>query len=303
MSRVLTFTTETGGERLDKFLADRCPELSRSRLQRLIADGLVTVDRLEAKSSSRLSAGQRVKVTTPDQVKWDLVPQDIPLNVVYQDQDILVIDKPAGLTVHPSPGHRDQTLVNAVLALCPELQRIGGTIRPGIVHRLDKDTSGLLVMAKNEMSHAQLTAQLKDPGFTKVYLALVDRHLPHEEAVIEAPVGRDPGNRKRMAVVTHGRKATTRYRVVRYYKEHTLVEARPVTGRTHQIRVHFASLRHPLAGDRIYGKRHPLLNRHFLHAKVLGFRLPSTERYVEFTSELPVELRAFLDALESPTEA
>ena len=287
---------------MDRFLADRCPDLSRSRLQRLIAEGNVTLDNAPAKSASRLEVGQLVTVTVPDPLPSHLVPQDIPLNVVYQDGDILVVDKPAGLTVHPAPGHRDRTLVNAVLALCPDLQGIGGTVRPGIVHRLDKDTSGLLVVAKNDQAHVYLANQLIKRGFTKIYLALVHGRLSPEEAVIEAPLGRDPRNRKRMAVVTGGREAETRYRVLRHYDVYTLVEAKPSTGRTHQIRVHFASLGHPLAGDRTYGRPDALLDRHFLHAQVLGFRLPSTREYIEFTSELPAELQTFLDTLEPATK-
>ena len=298
MNRTLTFTAQARGLRLDRFLADRCPDLSRSRLQRLIAEGYVTLDSAPAKPASRLEAGQIVTVTIPEPTPSHLLPQDIPLNVVYQDRDILVVDKPAGLTVHPAPGHPDRTLVNAVLALCPDLEGIGGTVRPGIVHRLDKDTSGLLVVAKNERAHAHLADQLKKRGFTKVYLALVQGRLSPAEAVVEAPLGRDPRNRKRMAVVSNGREAATRYRVVKYYKGYSLVEVRPSTGRTHQIRVHFASLGHPLAGDSTYGRRDARLDRHFLHARLLGFRLPSTGEYVEFTSEPPSELRQFLDSLE-----
>ena len=303
MSRTLAFTAEGGGQRLDKFLAEQCPDLSRARLQRLIAEGQVTLDGAPVKPSSRLQGGQLVSVTIPDPVESHLAPQDIPMDVVFQDSDIIVIDKPAGLTVHPGPGHPDETLVNALLALCPDLQGIGGTVRPGIVHRLDKDTSGLLVVAKSENAQAKLAQQLKEHGFTKAYLALVHGRPSREEAVIEAPIGRDPRNRKRMAVVSKGREAATRYRVVSLYKGYTLIEARPTTGRTHQIRVHFASLGHPLAGDATYGKRHPLLGRHFLHARVLGFRHPSTGEYIEFTSELPDELRAFLDGLGGPVDA
>ena len=302
MKRTLTFTAQARGLRLDRFLADRCPDLSRSRLQRLIAEGHVTLDSAPAKPASRLEAGQLVTVTIPEPTPSHLLPQDIPLNVVYQDRDILVVDKPAGLTVHPAPGHPDRTLVNAVLALCPDLEGIGGTVRPGIVHRLDKDTSGLMVVAKNERAHAHLADQLKKRGFTKVYLALVKGRLSPAEAVVEAPLGRDPRNRRRMAVVSNGREAETRYRVVKYYETYSLVEVRPSTGRTHQIRVHFASLGHPLAGDSTYGRRDARLDRHFLHARLLGFRLPSTGEYVEYTSEPPPELRAFLDALGSPSK-
>ena len=303
MSRTLTLSSQGGGQRLDQFLADQCPDLSRSRVKGLIDGGYVTVDERPAKPASRLHVGQVVVVTIPKPVESHLVPQDIPIVVLYQDGDLLVVDKPAGLTVHPAPGHPDGTLVNAVLAICPDLQGIGGTLRPGIVHRLDKDTSGLLVVAKNEKAHADLSSQLKQRRFTKVYLALVRGRLLPAEGAIEAPIGRHPQKRKQMAVVTGGREATTPYRVAAEYRDFTLVEARPTTGRTHQIRVHFASLGHPLAGDGTYGKTHPDLARHFLHARALGFRLPSTGEYREFNSDLPHELRVFLNGLGTPLGA
>ena len=303
MSRTLTLSSQAGGQRLDQFLADQCPDLSRSRLKGLIDAGYVTVDEGPAKPATRLQDGQVVVVTIPKPVESHLVPQDIPLEVVYQDSDLLVVDKPAGLTVHPAPGHPDMTLVNAVLAICPDLQGISGTLRPGIVHRLDKDTSGLLVVAKNERAHAELSGQLKQRRFTKAYLALVRGRLSPIEGVIDAPIGRHPQKRKRMAVVPNGREAVTPYRVAASYRDFTLVEARPTTGRTHQIRVHFASLGHPLAGDGTYGKSHPLLDRHFLHAQTLGFRLPSTGEYREFSSDLPRELRLFLNGLGPPVDA
>ena len=298
MTRSVTLIVDADARRLDRFLADRVPDLSRSRLHRLIAEGNVTLDGVEAKPAARLQSGQRVTVTIPDPVESHLKPQDIALDVVHQDDDILVIDKPAGLTVHPGPGHPDETLANAVLAMCPDLQGIGGTLRPGIVHRLDKDTSGLIVVAKNERAQSTLSQQVQERGFTKGYLALTHGRVSRPEAVIEAPIGRDPSNRQRMAVVSKGRDAVTRYRVERYYDAYSLVEVRPTTGRTHQVRVHFASIGHPLAGDSTYGKRHPALERHFLHAHVLGFLLPSTGEYAEFTSPLPIELQTFLDRLE-----
>ena len=296
MSRTFTLTVDAGDQRLDRFISDRCPDLSRSRVQQLIGEGHVKLDGRAAKSSVRLRAGQTVTVTVPVPVPSSLVPQPMPLKVDFQDEDILVVDKPAGLTVHPGPGHPDRTLANALLALCIDLQGLKGTLRPGIVHRLDKDTSGLMVVAKNDKAHASLSQQLKEQGFTKVYLALVHGRLSPPEAVIEAPLGRDPANRKRMAVVSGGREAKTRYRVARHYDGFTLVEVRPITGRTHQVRVHFASIGYPLAGDAAYGKPHAALGRHFLHAHKLGFRHPSSGEYVEFTSELPPELRDFLAA-------
>ncbi len=297
MTRTLLVPADAGGQRLDTFLAHECPDLSRSRLQRLIVDGNVIVEGGHAKPALKVQTGQVIEVTVPEPKPAGISPQHIPLEVVYQDADILVVDKPAGLTVHPAPGHPDRTLVNAVLALCPDLQGIGGVTRPGMVHRLDKDTSGLIVVAKNEKAHADLSVQFKERRVKKAYLAVVHGRLEPPEAVIEAPIGRDPANRKRMAVTANGREATTQYRAISYLEGYTLVEAVPSTGRTHQIRVHMASLGHPLVGDGTYGNRHPILDRHFLHAHLLGFRLPATGEYAEFNAELPQELAAFLDTI------
>ena len=294
----LRFTALADAARLDRFLSDSCSDITRSRLRQLILEGNVTLDGSAAKPASRLRTGQVVVVTVPDPVPSELTPQDIPLDVVYEDADLLVVNKPAGLTVHPAPGHPDGTLVNAVLALCPDLQGIGGTLRPGIVHRLDKNTSGLMVVAKSGQAHAALAGQLKRRRVTKRYLALVHGSPERAEALIDAPIGRHPKNRKKMAIVAGGREASTRYKVVKSYAKHTLVEAAPVTGRTHQIRVHLASIGHPLVGDEVYGRAELGLARHFLHAAVLGFRLPSNDEYAEFDSALPDDLQRFLEGLE-----
>ena len=297
MVQTLWFTADDTGQRLDRFLATHCPDLSRSQLQRLIADGHVALDGGPVVAATKARAGQRISLTVPDPVEGDLAPEDIPLDVVHEDSDLLVVDKPAGMTVHPGPGHRSGTLANAVLAHCPDLQGIGGTLRPGIVHRLDKNTSGLIVVAKTQKAHTRLSSQLKQRRFKKVYVALLRGRLSPVEAIIEAPIGRDPRDRKRMAVVAGGRESVTRYTVLEYPAGYSLVEVRPTTGRTHQVRVHFASIGHPLAGDSTYGKGHPILERHFLHAHKLGFLLPSTGEYAEFTSPLPAELLTFLDGL------
>ena len=298
MSRALNFEADSEGERLDAFLANRCADMSRSRLGALIRQGCVTVDEKPAKPSTRLRRTQTIALRIPQPSASALEPQRIALDVVYEDGDLLVVNKPAGMTVHPAPGHPDGTLVNAALAHCPDLQGIGGTIRPGIVHRLDKDTSGLLVVAKNDNAHRRLSAQLKARAFRKVYLALTHGRVTPAEAIIEAPIGRSNSNRQRMAIVDGGREAVTRYLVVRRYSAHTLVEIRPTTGRTHQIRVHFASLGYPLVGDATYGKADGSLNRHFLHATSLGFRHPASDEYHEFTSALPSELTQFLQCLQ-----
>ena len=289
-----TLAADVGGERLDRFVDRRCAGISRSRAQALIAQGCVRVDGKAVKASTRLKAGQAVEVVMPEPARTGLAAQDIPIEIVYEDADLLVVNKRAGMATHPAPGHPDGTLVNAVLARCPDLGAIGGTVRPGIVHRLDKDTSGLMVVAKNDEAHRGLSEQLKRREFTKAYIALAHGRVSPAEAVIDAPIGRDPGNRKRMAIAQNGREAVTRYKVVNWYAAHTLVDVTPTTGRTHQIRAHFAALGHPLVGDATYGRAYAGLERHFLHASRLGFRHPRDGGYREFCAELPEELEGVL---------
>jgi len=290
---------DDAGERLDAFLARRLGErLTRSHAHKLIADGLVTLNDMPAKASHRLARGDRVVASVPPSETPALLPEAIPLSIIYQDEDVIVVDKPPGLTVHPAAGHPRGTLVNALLALCPELAEIKGTLRPGIVHRLDKDTSGVLVAAKNEGAQANVARQLKDRQVHKVYLALAQGRLERPEGIIDAPIGRHPRRRQRMAVVEGGRQALPRYRVREYLRDaYSLVEVEPLTGRTHQIRVHFASIGHPVVGDKLYGKASALVGRQFLHAWRLGFRLPKGGRYREFESPLAADLGAALDAL------
>jgi len=305
MTQALELFADREGERLDAFLARRCGEsppagragLSRSQAHKLIADGLVTVNGAASKPAHRLARGDDVFVLLPPPEVMALEAEAIPLRVVYQDEDVIVVDKPAGLTVHPAAGHPHGTLVNALLALYPDLANIKGTLRPGIVHRLDKDTSGLLVVAKNERAQANLARQMKNREVHKVYLALVQGRVEPPEGIIDAPIGRHPRHRQRMAVLEGGRSALTRYRVREQVGDYSLVEVEPLTGRTHQIRVHFASIRHPVVGDAIYGKRSPLVGRQFLHAWRLGFRLPASGRYQEFESPLPGDLAEALRAL------
>jgi 23S rRNA pseudouridine1911/1915/1917 synthase len=299
-TRTVELIADKGGERLDTFLARRLPELSRSRARRLIADGLVAIAGRHTKPSDKVPAGAAVSVIIPPPEETDVVAQDIPITIVYQDNDIIVVDKPAGMTVHPAPGHPTGTLVNALLAACPDLRGIAGTLRPGIVHRLDKDTSGLLVVAKNDRAMRALQRQMKEREVHKTYLALVEGVPSPREGTIEAPIGRNPKNRKKMAVVAGGRDSTTRYRVREDVgsAKYALLEVELVTGRTHQIRVHVAALGHPVVGDAVYGRRSTVIGRQFLHAWKLGFGMPLGGRKVEFESPLPADLRGALQTLQ-----
>jgi 23S rRNA pseudouridine1911/1915/1917 synthase len=291
------FVVEQSGIRLDKYISEMCPELSRTQAQRLILDGQVTVNGNPEKASYKLSAGDRVHVKIPPPTPSHLTPENIPVPILYEDDDILVVDKPAGLTVHPAPGHTGHTLVNAVLSHLATLS--DDVQRPGIVHRLDKDTSGVMVIARNPVAHENLAAQFKQHTVKKVYLALVRGQVTPEEGIIEAPIGRDTGDRKKMAISgeSRGRKALTRYKVIRFLGNYTLLEVMPQTGRTHQIRVHLAAIGYPVVGDATYGIKSPILSRQFLHAHKLGFSLPSTGKYVEFTSPLPEDLEKALKAI------
>jgi len=293
--KVYSFVADKPGTRLDKYVSDRCPEISRTQAQKLISNGYITVNDHAAKASLKLNVGDRVNIVIPPTAPSPLTPEAIPLNIIYEDDDLLVIDKPAGLTVHPAPGHPSHTLVNAILSHFPHLADISDSLRPGIVHRLDKDTSGVMLIAKNSAAQANLAEQFETRSVVKAYLVLVKGHLTPENGIIEAPLGRDPSNRKRMAVVTEGREARTEYRVVKYTGNCTLLEVRPETGRTHQIRVHLSAIGYPVVGDTMYGVKSPYLSRQFVHASRLGFKLPSTGEYVEFESELPADLAQALE--------
>ena len=282
------------GQRLDVFVARHCPDLSRSYARRLIEDGLATINGRGVKPSYALRSGDVVDVRVPPARPMDVEPESIPLRIVYEDEDLVVVDKPAGMTVHPAPGHVRHTLVNALLAHCADLSGVGGVLRPGIVHRLDKDTSGLILVAKNDRAHADLSRQLKDRTVEKRYLALVRGRVEQAEGVIEGAIGRDPHNRKRMAIVPGGRSARTAYRVRRYIDDMTLLEVAPSTGRTHQIRVHLAVAGHPVIGDAVYGRPSALVGRQFLHAYRLAFRHPGDGKAVSFESPLPPDLEEAL---------
>jgi 23S rRNA pseudouridine1911/1915/1917 synthase len=299
---IKTFSLDVNepGARLDKYVTEHCPELSRTQVQKYISDGYIKVNDRPAKAGIKLNTGDRVSISLPPPAPGTLTPEEIPLNILYEDDDLLVIDKPAGLTVHPAPGHPSHTLVNAILSHLSGLPETGDWQRPGIVHRLDKDTSGVMLVAKTGAAHSNLTDQFRSRSVFKVYQVLVAGHLTPEDGIIEAPIGRDPRHRQRMAVVaeSRGRESRTEYHVIKYRGNYTLLEVRPETGRTHQIRVHLAAIGYPVAGDKVYGVKSPYLSRQFVHASRLGFTLPSTGDYVEFSSPLPADLEKALQNLD-----
>ncbi|MBQ6419840.1 MAG: RluA family pseudouridine synthase [Clostridia bacterium] len=293
---------EDDGERLDKWLSEKEGTLSRSAVQKLIEEGRVLVNGAGAVKSGRLRAGDVVEVEIPPPVELKAVPQDIPVEIVYEDEDLLVVNKPQGMVVHPAPGTPDGTLVNALLYHCAgRLSSINGVIRPGIVHRIDKDTSGLLLVAKNDRSHADLAAQIQAHSFRREYRAVVCGHMPQNAGTVNVPIGRSKTDRKKQAV--HGineKEAVTHYEVLASYPGYDFCRFVLETGRTHQIRVHAAYLGHPVAGDPVYGAGRPApgLNGQCLHAGLVGFIHPSTREYMEFTAPLPAYFTAFLKRIE-----
>lgn len=302
MTKVHELAVVTGGQRIDSWVAEALPYLSRSYARKLIDLGLVTLRGQPVKPSYKVQSGDVIRVDEPEPEPLTLAPEAIPLQVVFENSDLLVVDKPAGMVVHPAHGHSSGTLVNAILAHCHDLGTINGVIRPGIVHRLDKDTSGLLIVAKNDQALRDLQSQFKARSVHKTYISLVEGVLEAANGIIDAPIGRDPRNRQRMAVIPTGeRGARTDYRVREYFPRHTLVEAEPVTGRTHQIRVHFAFIGHPVVGDPVYGYRRKSLplERQFLHAARVRFTLPGSGEAVEFHSPLPDDLKAILHQLQT----
>lgn len=295
------------GQRLDVFLAGENTELSRSHIQRLVADGLVEVNGQPARASYRVRQGDLVVLRVPPPVELVAKPEPIPLDIYYEDADVIVVNKPRGMVVHPAEGNCCGTLVNALLYHCRDLSGINGVKRPGIVHRLDKDTSGLIMVAKNDAAHLELARQLKERLVTRRYLALVHGRLKEQAGVIDAPIGRDPRDRQRMAVVQKNAKhAVTNYRVLRRFNGYTYLECKLETGRTHQIRVHMAYIGHPVVGDPKYGpaRAHFDLDGQFLHAAVLGFKHPRTGRTLEFEAPLPEVLEGVLAKLtpENPED-
>ena len=284
--------------RIDKELAHHLADISRSQLQKWIEDGNVTVNGEKVKPKYKLVVGDRVVVQPKKPQKIDLEPENIPLDIVYEDDDVIVVNKPQGMVVHPAPGHPNHTLVNALLYHSP-LSTINGEFRPGIVHRIDKDTSGLLMIAKNDLAHRSLAAQLKAKTNDREYVALVHGVIKEERGTIDAPLGRSKKDRKKQAVVEDGRHAVTHFKVLERFQHYTLVSCRLETGRTHQIRVHMKYIGHPLAGDPLYGPRKTLPgNGQYLHARLLGFKHPRTGKQMTFTSPLPEYFQKMIDHLE-----
>lgn len=303
--QLIELTIEEGGLRLDKAISDRMLELSRTQVQNLIKVGRVMVNGRSVKASHKLEGGEQIAIDVPPVIDSDkLIPEEIPLDIRYEDDDIIVINKPAGMVTHPSLSHETGTLANAVLGYCPDVLGVGGEKRPGIVHRLDKYTSGVIVVAKNDQALWYLQAQFKERTVKKVYMALVVGQMQPPEAIIDAPIGRHPNHRKKMWVITGrsipSRPSQTEYHTHTSYDNYTLLECHPRTGRKHQIRVHLAYVGYPIVGDHIYGRRKqpfPELKRHFLHAAQITFQRPSDEQEITITADLPPELQTIIDQL------
>ncbi len=298
----MTLIADVAGERLDAFLARSLENMSRSGAQHLLEEGCVLRNGKPGKKNDKLNIGDEIRVTLPEPKPVDILPVEMPLDIVYEDDDLLVLNKPKGLVVHPAAGHENDTLVNGLMfALGDNLSGINGELRPGIVHRIDKDTSGLLAVAKNDFAHAVLASQLKDHTMARTYEAVVCGNLKEDSGTVDAPIGRHPSDRKKMCVIARGgRDAVTHWEVVRRYRGYTHVRCRLETGRTHQIRVHMASIGHPILGDTVYGRKKPELGQdsQCLHAGALCFRHPRDERPVMVLAPLPEYFQAVLEKLE-----
>lgn len=300
---ILNYVVSDGqsGIRIDRYLSDSNEDLSRSYIQKLLKEQKVTVQGTYVKANYKVQAGDVITVELPDMTEPDILPEDIPLDILYEDEDVLVVNKPKGMVVHPSAGHTTGTLVNAIMAHCKEnLSGINGVLRPGIVHRIDKDTTGALLVCKNDNAHRDLALQLKEHSIKRRYRAIVAGVIKENEGTIEGPIGRHPVDRKKMAInYKNGKEAVTHYRVLERFPNATYVECRLETGRTHQIRVHMTSIGHPLLGDEVYGSgKNPYhLQGQTLHAMILGFVHPSTGEYMEFTAPLPEYFEKLLEKL------
>ena len=298
---ILEITENQAGERIDRFLADS-QDLTRSFLQKILKEGEVIVNGKSVKANYKLRKGDRIEFEIPEAVEPDIVAEDIPLSILYEDADVLVVDKTKGMVVHPAAGHYSRTLVNAVMYHCKgELSGINGVLRPGIVHRIDRDTTGSIIICKNDMAHNEIARQLKEHSINRRYRAIVTGVLKDEEGTIEGAIGRDKKDRKKMAITADGKPAVTHYRVLQRFKHYTYVECVLETGRTHQIRVHMASIGHPLLGDEVYGRRSDKYKceGQCLHAMTLGFHHPRTGEYIEVNAPLPPYFEHLLAVLES----
>ncbi|MCM1047634.1 MAG: RluA family pseudouridine synthase [Clostridiales bacterium] len=294
---------EDTDERLDKWISGALQDISRSYIQKLIKDNLVFVNEQPQKASYRLKADDEIRFQIPEAFKPSILEENIPITILYEDDDILVVDKPKGMVVHPAPGHYSGTLVNAVMYHCKDrLSGINGVMRPGIVHRIDKDTTGSIIICKNDNAHNSIAAQLKEHSITRKYRAIVHGRITEEEGCIDAPIGRDDKERKKMAInEQHGKRAVTHYKVLKAYKEYTYIECQLETGRTHQIRVHMASIGHSLLGDEVYGGNHKSRFHtvgQTLHAMTIGFLQPTSREYIEVSAPLPEYFEKILSALE-----
>ena len=297
----LTVSPEDAGVRIDKYLAEQLPDITRSYLQKLLKDGSVQMNGKPVKASTKTAVGAVIALTIPEPEEPEILPENIPLDILYEDSDVILINKPKDMVVHPAAGHYTGTLVNALMYHCKgDLSGINGVLRPGIVHRIDKDTTGVLIVCKNDRAHNALAEQLKEHSITRKYRAIVCGNLKEDEGTVDAPLGRHPQDRKKMAIVrSGGKRAVTHYRVLERFGNYTYIECRLETGRTHQIRVHMASLGHPLLGDGIYGRaKSPFkLEGQTLHAMVLGFIHPTTGEYMEFEAPLPEYFEKLLEKL------
>ncbi|MCR5196347.1 MAG: RluA family pseudouridine synthase [Pseudobutyrivibrio sp.] len=290
------------GIRIDKYLASALPEKSRSHYQKAIDNGLVLVNGKVVKSKYQTKLGDEIVITIEPVKEIDILPEDIPIDILYEDDDVIVVNKPKGMVVHPAPGHYTGTLVNALMYHCKDsLSGINGEIRPGIVHRIDMNTTGSLLICKNDKAHNDIAAQIKVHSVNRIYKGIVVGNFKDEEGTIDAPIGRNPKDRKKMAVVSNGREAITHYKVLEQFKGYSYVEFKLETGRTHQIRVHMASIGHPLVGDDVYGKPVKNLQGQTLHAQTLGFKQPSTGEYVEVNAPLPDYFEELLEKYRKMT--
>ncbi len=298
----LTVEEDLENERIDRYVCDTLADLSRSYIQKIIADGGITVFNKPVKASYKVKPNDVISVITPDTVIPDITPENIPLDILYEDSDVIVVNKPKGMVVHPAPGHYEHTLVNALMYHCgSDLSGINGVMRPGIVHRIDKDTSGSLIICKNDRAHEYIAKQLADHSIKREYMAIVTGNIDKDAGTVDAPIGRNPSNRMKMAVTSTGIRAVTHYEVEKRFDSFTLIKCRLETGRTHQIRVHMAHIGHPVAGDIVYGNgiKTPVdTHGQALHACILGFLRPSDEKYIETKAPLPVYFEQFLDICE-----